>query len=476
MTGYVISFDVGVRNLGVAASAVEANGDATLLWMDTADITAACVRPKRKSKFPGYRQGYLMYTKIDSIMSRYRVKTSCYSKSFTYVSGCDIDRVAHVRWYLRNGYPNNNDLGNLHHVVLGPRPNNVPEDWVIDHKNRNKLDNTRQNLRWVSMSFNAWNVAPQPNCTSKYKCVYWDKNRRKWVARVLRKSQGHFDDERAAGLAAAKAAIREFGDLAATSDLLVGPELFSKEEIYQLKTELLNETDVLVKTRKLPKGVCWNVRRQKYIAQFRRRHLGEFDTPEEAKVVYDNAVKSAREAEWKKHVALGIPRDEDGDAVIALTANGAGLFSKVPEQFYFQLSFKNSWSLCDKGKYARGTWGGRGTTLHLVVWALLNPGYIKAKGMSIDHKNPEQTLNNLQCNLREATRSDQERNKVKKAGLTSKYKGVSYSRGSWKAQMVVNGVTHCVCCATEIEAARAINRMRLEFFGSDAILLRIEDE
>jgi DNA-binding transcriptional regulator YdaS (Cro superfamily) len=26
MTGYVISFDVGVRNLGVAASAVEQNG------------------------------------------------------------------------------------------------------------------------------------------------------------------------------------------------------------------------------------------------------------------------------------------------------------------------------------------------------------------------------------------------------------------------------------------------------------------
>jgi hypothetical protein len=34
-------------------------------------------------------------------------------------------------------------------------PCDVPEDWVIDHKNRNKLDNTRENLRWVSRSFNA---------------------------------------------------------------------------------------------------------------------------------------------------------------------------------------------------------------------------------------------------------------------------------------------------------------------------------
>jgi hypothetical protein len=30
---------------------------------------------------------------------------------------------------------------------MGPRPNDVPADWVIDHKNRNKLDNTRENLR-----------------------------------------------------------------------------------------------------------------------------------------------------------------------------------------------------------------------------------------------------------------------------------------------------------------------------------------
>ena len=416
-----------------------------------------------------------MYIAIDSFWTRHRITTSCKLRSYAYVSGCDIDRVAPRIWHVRNGYPNNGDLGNLHHVVLGPRPKNVHDDWVIDHKNRNKLDNTRQNLRWVSMSFNAWNVAPQPNSTSKYKCVYWDKNRNKWVARVLRKCQGSFDDERAAGLAAAKAAIREFGDLAATSDLLLGPELFSEDEIEQLKMELLNEPEVLVTNRSLPKGVCWNIRRQKYIAQF-RGHLGAFDTIEAAKLVYDKAVKSARDAEWQKHVALGIPRDEDGDAVIALTANGAGLFSKVPEQFYFHLTFNKSWSLCDKGKYARGTWEGRYMKLHLAVWRLLNPGYAKVKGMSIDHKDPEQTLNNLQCNLREATRSDQERNKVKKAGLTSKYMGVCYIRGSWRAQMVVNGVTHCVCCATEIEAARAINRMRLEFFGSDAILLRIEDE
>lgn len=40
-------------------------------------------------------------------------------------------------------------------VKVGPA--HVPEDWVIDHADRNRLNNTRGNLRWVSRSFNAWN-------------------------------------------------------------------------------------------------------------------------------------------------------------------------------------------------------------------------------------------------------------------------------------------------------------------------------
>jgi hypothetical protein len=39
---HYISFDVGTVNLGVAAASVEANGDATLTWLDTANISASC--------------------------------------------------------------------------------------------------------------------------------------------------------------------------------------------------------------------------------------------------------------------------------------------------------------------------------------------------------------------------------------------------------------------------------------------------
>lgn len=203
-----------------------------------------------------------------------------------------------------------------------------------------------------------------------------------------------------------------------------------------------------------------------------------FDTPGEAKQWYDDFVQPLKAAEWNEHVARGIPRDADGDAVIALTAKGMGKFAKVPDEHYHTLSHKKSWSLCDKGKYARGTWKGRHTALHLIVWDLLHPGAIREKGMSVDHRDPHQTLNNLESNLRLATRSEQERNKVKRQGTTSKYKGVSFNEqsGKWIARMKVADRLHSVMCRTEDDAARAVNKMRLELLGSDAVLVKIDEE
>lgn len=40
--GHVISFDVGTRNLGVAASSVREDGTATVEWLDTADVSGSC--------------------------------------------------------------------------------------------------------------------------------------------------------------------------------------------------------------------------------------------------------------------------------------------------------------------------------------------------------------------------------------------------------------------------------------------------
>jgi hypothetical protein len=55
------------------------------------------------------------------------------------------------------------------HRLLGlqylPNPDNLP---CIDHINRNRLDNSLNNLRWVTYSENSKNKTKKKNATSKY--------------------------------------------------------------------------------------------------------------------------------------------------------------------------------------------------------------------------------------------------------------------------------------------------------------------
>lgn len=53
-----------------------------------------------------------------------------------------------------------------------------------DHRNRNGLDNTRNNLRECSPSENSRNQVVKKNNISGYKGVHWDKVAKKWVACV----------------------------------------------------------------------------------------------------------------------------------------------------------------------------------------------------------------------------------------------------------------------------------------------------
>ena len=58
-------------------------------------------------------------------------------------------------------------------------------DVVIDHINRNGLDNQKVNLRQASTQTNAFNRAkPIMNCTSVYKGVFQRKNDDRWTARI----------------------------------------------------------------------------------------------------------------------------------------------------------------------------------------------------------------------------------------------------------------------------------------------------
>jgi hypothetical protein len=76
---------------------------------------------------------------------------------------------------IRNDYTGKHKVIFMHRVIL-----NAPSNTMVDHANRNGLDNRRSNLRLCTSSQNTANSGPRSNNKSGYKGVR--KKRGKWSA------------------------------------------------------------------------------------------------------------------------------------------------------------------------------------------------------------------------------------------------------------------------------------------------------
>ena len=98
----------------------------------------------------------------------------------------DVDKVSKYCFYLDNkGYARarkGNDKIFLHHLIMG-KPN---RGLVIDHINRNPLDNRKCNLRIATRSLNSINSKLAKNNTTGVRNVHIDKNTGKYRARIKR--------------------------------------------------------------------------------------------------------------------------------------------------------------------------------------------------------------------------------------------------------------------------------------------------
>ena len=402
------------------------------------------------------------------------LKLSGKNKAVFTVSECDKERVEQISWRLWSGYVHNDLAGALHQFVMGPRPDDVPENWVIDHIDRLKLNNCRNNLRWVSPSFNSWNKTINKAKSSRFRNVCWDKSQHKWKVSFLKQHYGCFSDELEAGKAAAKAIIRHWPLWGPTSSLLVGENLLTFDDITQIQQDIANEEAVTPRARDLPVGVM--ISGKKFGAVFRREWLGTFQTVEAAKAVRDNVQKQYGQECWEQHLKLPIIRDGEGSALIQLSgAEGAGKYAKVPEEFWHVLTYRHKWCLYDG--YAKGSWNQKNAMLHVVVYKLSHPDY-EVNDETIDHVDASKKLDNRMCNLRLATSSLQAYNKKKKDGCSSKYRGVYFKKSinRWIASLRVLGTRHNAGShLTEDEAARALNQKARELLGANATLLPVPD-
>lgn len=106
----------------------------------------------------------------------------------------------------------------MHRVIL-----KAQKGQQIDHINHDKLDNRKQNLRFCNNGQNHMNIKKYANKTSKYKGVWWNRERGKWQTDIkLNKKKryvGRFESEERAAQAYNVAAMKLFGDFALLNEV-----------------------------------------------------------------------------------------------------------------------------------------------------------------------------------------------------------------------------------------------------------------
>lgn len=106
---------------------------------------------------------------------------------FTIVDNKDYEWLNQWKWsfhsqgYAQRGSSVNGKKTNLkmHRVIL-----NAPKGIVVDHRNGDKLDNRRANIRLCTQAQNLWNAGISKQNKSGYKGVFWEKKTRRFIVRI----------------------------------------------------------------------------------------------------------------------------------------------------------------------------------------------------------------------------------------------------------------------------------------------------
>ena len=164
----------------------------------------------------------------------------------------------------------------------------APKLHIVDHRDTNKLNNRKSNLRLCNRSQNAANAYAHQDARSRFRGVCWSSSKRLWRASIQRGGRwmhiGYFDAEEDAARAYDAAAVKLFGEFARPNFKDIAPLVPAKRLLRRSNTSGYRGVSYYKPTNK------WHASIE--IKQGGKRkaiHLGYFDTPEAAALAYNEA-------------------------------------------------------------------------------------------------------------------------------------------------------------------------------------------
>lgn len=137
------------------------------------------------------------------------------------VDDADFSELGQYNWCCtKNGYAirAKRENGKTTWVYMHREIMNPPEGFQVDHINRNRLDNRRENLRLATRAQNMQNSVKKFDNKSGFKGVHKHSRNNSWIAQISFNGKmthlGSFKTAEEASLAYNAAALRLHGDFA----------------------------------------------------------------------------------------------------------------------------------------------------------------------------------------------------------------------------------------------------------------------
>ena len=371
----------------------------------------------------------------------------------TIVSKEDFEILNKFRWYKNiDGYIINSSTKNsrIHrYIIIDILKNNIDSHTFVDHINNNRLDNRRENLRIVTPSENARNRKKQTD-KKHYGVSYQEKTKLYRVRLKINKDTPELN---------AFYTIQEHA--AYQYDLWIKKHNISCGNLNNIKKPKdFKEFIKKEKKENLPVGITRDRHdKNRYVFTFNKKHIGVFNSIEEASNKYQELLKEYNESKLQKILNEPILRNKDNLCIIELFNKKKEKITEtiVDEEDYYKLK-QISWWI--RGKYVAGHINDKVKLLHRY---LLN---YDGKDV-IDHIN-NNPLDNRKCNLRIVTKKQNSMNVSVSKNATSKYIGVSWAKNvnKWSCQISVNKKKiHLGLFEKEDEAAKCRDIATKKYFG-----------